>query len=120
MSLTLLFGSQTCSSAFLSISEIPLTGLIFLSVRWLPRLWVPFLLHSSLLGMLVPFLFLKNFNYELNFLTSYRITHMYFISFVVAFFKEVVQFFFFFWSYLFLSGGGGAHPQLMEVPRLGV
>lgn len=28
------------------------------SVRWLPRRWVPFLLHGSLLGMPVPSLFL--------------------------------------------------------------
>ena len=49
-SLTLLFSSQACCCALFSILEIPLTQLIFLFVRLLLRVWVPFLLHSSLSG----------------------------------------------------------------------
>ena len=52
-SLTLLFSSHTCSCTFLGVLEIPLTPLIFPLFRWLPRMWVPFLLHSSISGMLV-------------------------------------------------------------------
>ena len=57
-SLTLLFGSQTCCCAFLGLLEFPPTQLIFPLVRWLPRVWVPFLFHSSFTGMLVPSSFL--------------------------------------------------------------
>ena len=52
--LTLLCCSQFSCCAFLSDFEVPPTQLIFLSVRWLPRVWVLFLVHSSLSGMLVP------------------------------------------------------------------
>ena len=55
---TLLFPSQTCCCAFLGDFEILLTWLIFPSVRWLLRVWVPFLLLSSLSGMLVQSLFI--------------------------------------------------------------
>ena len=38
---------------FSGILEFPLTQLIFPLVRWLLRVWVPFVFHSSLLGVLV-------------------------------------------------------------------
>ena len=46
--LSLLFHSHTCCCTFLGYFEISLTWLIFLSVKWFPWVWVPFLLHSSL------------------------------------------------------------------------
>ena len=61
--LPLLCCSQYSGCGFFSDFEVPLAQLIFLSVRWLPRVWVPFLLHSSLSGMLAPswFLFFLSF-----------------------------------------------------------
>ena len=54
--LTLLCCSQSSCWAFICDFEVPPTRLIFPSVRWLPRRWVSFLLHSSLSGMLSPIL----------------------------------------------------------------
>ena len=48
VALTLLCCSQSSCYAFLSDFEVPPTQPIFRQVRWLPRKWVPFLLHSSL------------------------------------------------------------------------
>ena len=56
--LTLLRCSQSSCCTFLGNFEVPLTRLIFLSVKWLPRMWVPLLLHSSLSRMFVPSCFL--------------------------------------------------------------
>ena len=53
VALTLLFCSQSRCCDFLRDFEVLLTRLIFPSARWLPRMWVPFLLHYSLSGMLV-------------------------------------------------------------------
>ena len=39
--------------------EVP-TSLLISSVRWLPRVWVPFLFHTSLSGVLVPSWFLSS------------------------------------------------------------
>ena len=65
--LTLLCHSQSSCCTFLSDFEVPLTWLIFPSVRCLPRMWVPFLLHTSLLGILGPswFLFSLSFYFVL-------------------------------------------------------
>ena len=52
--LTLLCCSQSSCCTFLGDIEVPTIQLIFLSVRWLRRMCIPFFLHSSLLGMLVP------------------------------------------------------------------
>ena len=54
VTLTLLCCSQSICCTFLSDFEVSATQLIFLSVRKLPRMWVPFPLHSSLSGKLVP------------------------------------------------------------------
>ena len=56
--LSLLCRPQSSCCAFLGDFEVSPSWLIVLSVMWLPRMWVPFLLHSSLLGMLVPSWFL--------------------------------------------------------------
>ena len=45
--------SQSSCSTFLSDFEVPMSQLISLSVMWLPRVWVPFLFHSSLSEVLV-------------------------------------------------------------------
>ena len=58
LALTLLIHYQTCCCPFLGNFEVPPSQLIFLSVRCLARLWVPFLLNSSLSGMLVQSWFL--------------------------------------------------------------
>ena len=50
--------SQSSCCTFLGNFEVPPTWLIFPSVRWLPRMCIPFFFHSSLLGMLVPSWFL--------------------------------------------------------------
>ena len=52
-SLTLLYPPQSSFCTFLSNFEVPPSQLISLLVRWLPRMWVPFLFHSSLPGVLV-------------------------------------------------------------------
>ena len=46
VALTLLFPSQPSGYAFLGDFEVPLSQLISPSVRWLPRMWVPFLFHT--------------------------------------------------------------------------
>ena len=58
--LTLLSPPQYCCT-FLWDFEVPPSPLISPLVRWLPRMWVPFLFCSSLLRVLVPswFLFLS-------------------------------------------------------------
>ena len=67
-SLTLIFGSQTCCFTFLGILETPLTWLIFPSVKWPSiKMWVSFLLHSSLSGMLVTSRFLFSLSFFLLF-----------------------------------------------------
>ena len=53
VALTLLCPPQSSCCAFLSNFEVLLAQLISPSVRGLPRIWVPCLLHSSLSGMLV-------------------------------------------------------------------
>ena len=47
--------SSACCCTFLQGFEVPLSQLITPSVRWLPRVGVSFLFHSSLSGLLVPF-----------------------------------------------------------------
>ena len=63
VALTLLCPPRSSCYAFLHDFEVALACLISLSVSWLPRMWVPFLFHSSLSGMLVliPFLSLSFF-----------------------------------------------------------
>ena len=56
--LTLLCLPQSSCCNFLQDFEVPPSQLISLSVRWLPRVWVPFLFHSFLSGMLAPSSFL--------------------------------------------------------------
>ena len=51
--LSLLCPPQSSCCDFLWGFEVPPSYLISLSVRWLPRLWVPFLFRSSLSGVLV-------------------------------------------------------------------
>ena len=65
--LTLLCCSQSSCCIFLGDFEVPPTGLIFQSVRWLLRMWVPFCRHSSLSGMQVLswFLFFLFFSFVL-------------------------------------------------------
>ena len=54
VALTLLCPPQSSCCDGLSDFEILPSQLISLSVRLLPRMWVPFLFHRSLSGMLVP------------------------------------------------------------------
>ena len=57
--LSLCFAVLSPSAVLFCDFEVPLTQLIFLSVRWLPRMWVPFLLYSCLGNatlVLIPFL----------------------------------------------------------------
>ena len=60
MQLSLYFAllSPVAVFAFLSDFEVPPSQLISPWVKWLPRMWVPFLFHSSLSRLLVPSLFL--------------------------------------------------------------
>ena len=51
--LALLCPPQSSCCAFLSDFEVPSSLIFSLCFRWLPRVWVPFLFHSSLSGMLV-------------------------------------------------------------------
>ena len=67
VALTLLCPSQSSCCTFHCNFEVPLSRLMSLSVRWLPRLWVPFLINDSLSGMLVPSSFL--FSISLSFFT---------------------------------------------------
>ena len=53
--------------AFLSDFEVPPSQLISPWVKWLPRMWVPFLFHSSLSRLLVPSLFLFSLSHFLLF-----------------------------------------------------
>ena len=53
VALTLLCPPQSSCCSFLDDSEVPLSWLISWLVSWLPRVWVLFLFHSSLSGMLV-------------------------------------------------------------------
>ena len=59
VALTLLCPLQSSCCTFLGDFEVPLAQLISPLVRWLPRIWVPFLFHSSLRNaspILIPFL----------------------------------------------------------------
>ena len=68
VALILLCCSQSSCCAFLGDFEVSPTWLIFLSVRWPPRKWVPFLFLSSLSRMLVLswFLFSLSFSFVLS------------------------------------------------------
>ena len=62
VALTLLCCPQSNCCTFLRDFEVLPTWLIFPSVRWLPRMWVPFLLHCSLSEILShPYSFLSLF-----------------------------------------------------------
>ena len=58
---------QSSCYPFLCNFEVPPSWLISLLVRWLPRIWVPFLFNSSLSGVLVPSWFLFSFSLSLFF-----------------------------------------------------
>ena len=69
--LTLLCPPQSNCSTFLSDFEVPPSCLISPSVSWLSRVWVPYLFHSSILGMLVQSWFL--FSLSLFFFCSVQL-----------------------------------------------
>ena len=52
VALSLLCLPQSSCSIFLWGFEVPPSWLISLSVRWLPSIWIPFLFHSFLSGVL--------------------------------------------------------------------
>ena len=54
VALSLICPLQSSCCTFLWGFEVPLSQLISPLVRLFPRVWVPFLFHSSLLGVLVP------------------------------------------------------------------
>ena len=55
--------SQSSYSGFLGDFEVPPSQLISPSVRWITRMWVPFLFHRSLSGTLVPSWFLLSLSF---------------------------------------------------------
>ena len=63
--LTLLCHPQSSCCTFFGDFDVPLSWLISPSVRWLPRVWVPFLFHKYLSGMVVPSWFLFSLSLSL-------------------------------------------------------